>query len=331
MNLLQKIGNHKIFVFTVLVFAYGIWTLMPYARTYVPFMIGSYLFAFIVYRNQRDEFKKLFDPEIWLHHTTLNEAFIIIIGYAFIATVIQHVYIFHPTSFSEGTISVLGAIGVKEFSQTPTILAGLLYIVFAILAHEAAYYLAHRLMHKSPALWEFHKVHHSAEVMTPFTSFRQHPVEYAINALFHAVFAGVTAAIFLHLYPSPTSLHFVIQYQLAKVVFLTLGGALAHSHAHISYGLFDKYIISPAMHQVHHSEDPKHYDKNFGFMLICFDRAFGTAYFPDKNERFTFGLGEEQNPQYHTIKGSIIDPFIHAWRKLAGEDSDAQPEPDNSK
>ena len=110
-------------------------------------------------------------------------------------------------------------------------------------------------------------------------------------------------------------MHFVIQYQLAKAVFLTLGGALAHSHAPISYGKIDKYIISPAMHQVHHSEDPKHYDKNFGFMLICFDRMFGTAYFPDKDERFTFGLGEEQNPGYHTIKGAIFDPFVRAWHK----------------
>lgn len=288
---------------------------MPYARTFVPFLIGSYIFAFFVYRNQRDEFKKMFDPAIWMHHTTLNEAFIIIIGYGFFALVIQHVYFFHPMAFGEGSIMLFDALGINSFTEEPTILAGLLYIVFAVLAHDAAYYFAHRLLHANKYLWEFHKVHHSAEVMTPFTSLRQHPVEFAFNSLFHAVFAGFTAAVFLHLYPSAASLHFVIQYQLAKAVFLTLGGALAHSHAHISYGVFDRYIISPAMHQVHHSEDPKHYDKNFGFMLIGFDRLFGTAYFPDKEERFTFGLGEEQNPDFHTIRGSIFGPFIRAWKK----------------
>ena len=49
--------------------------------------------------------------------------------------------------------------------------------VLQILAYELAYWSAHYAFHKIPALWEFHKVHHSAEVMTTLTELRQHPVE----------------------------------------------------------------------------------------------------------------------------------------------------------
>jgi len=313
----MSIKLHKYYTIGFIIFSYSIWLFLnPYARTYFPFLIGSYIFAFYIFRNQHDEIKKIFDPKIWMHHTTLNEAYLIFITYAFISLFINNVYIFDTQTFVNMTVHLFKILGIQQITTEPTLLSGVLFIIASILAHDAGYYFAHRVQHKSKILWQFHKVHHSAEVMTPFTSLRQHPVEYVVNMLFGAVFMGITAAIFLYLYPSTATLHFVIQYQLAKVMFLTLGGALAHSHSHISYGVFDKYIISPAMHHVHHSENPKHYDKNFGFMLTCYDRIFGTIYYPDKKEKFTFGLGREQKEGYHTLKGALIAPFIRAWKIL---------------
>jgi len=49
--------------------------------------------------------------------------------------------------------------------------------LFELLAYELAYWFGHFLFHRIPALWVFHKVHHSAAVMTTFTELRQHPVE----------------------------------------------------------------------------------------------------------------------------------------------------------
>jgi Fatty acid hydroxylase superfamily len=48
-------------------------------------------------------------------------------------------------------------------------------MLLVFLAVEFGYWLSHWLMHTIPALWEFHKVHHSAEVLTPLTEWRQHP------------------------------------------------------------------------------------------------------------------------------------------------------------
>ena len=47
-------------------------------------------------------------------------------------------------------------------------------------------------MHRVPALWEFHKVHHSAEVLTPLTEWRQHPLELM---LFPVVIGAATAVV----------------------------------------------------------------------------------------------------------------------------------------
>jgi sterol desaturase/sphingolipid hydroxylase (fatty acid hydroxylase superfamily) len=52
----------------------------------------------------------------------------------------------------------------------------LMTLLFALVA-DASLYFCHFLQHKIPLLWEFHKVHHSAQVMTPITVFRMHPFD----------------------------------------------------------------------------------------------------------------------------------------------------------
>jgi sterol desaturase/sphingolipid hydroxylase (fatty acid hydroxylase superfamily) len=46
---------------------------------------------------------------------------------------------------------------------------------------DASRFLFHLASHRSPWLWELHKVHHSAEVLTPFTLYRLHPIEGFLN------------------------------------------------------------------------------------------------------------------------------------------------------
>ena len=70
-----------------------------------------------------------------------------------------------------------GAFGAHAPTPWPVWIILTIATVLQLLAYEFAYWFAHYLFHKIPALWEFHKVHHSAEVMTTFTELRQHPVE----------------------------------------------------------------------------------------------------------------------------------------------------------
>src|SRR5947209_5477222 len=75
----------------------------------------------------------------------------------------------------------------------PALCGALLIATLAeLLAFEFGYWAAHYAFHRIPALWEFHKVHHSAEVMTTFTEMRQHPVEIVVFMNVMAFCTGVT-------------------------------------------------------------------------------------------------------------------------------------------
>ena len=54
--------------------------------------------------------------------------------------------------------------------------------VFLFLAYELGYWVDHYLSHRIPMLWDFHKVHHTAEVLSPLTNFRMHPVDSVVFA-----------------------------------------------------------------------------------------------------------------------------------------------------
>ena len=66
--------------------------------------------------------------------------------------------------------------------------------ILAIVVADFGFFLSHYLMHKIPILWYFHEVHHSAEVLTPVTVYRTHPVEDLINATIASLIAGIGAA-----------------------------------------------------------------------------------------------------------------------------------------
>ena len=82
-------------------------------------------------------------------------------------------------------------------------------------------------------------------------------------------------------------------------IFNILGSNLRHSHVGIRYWKWVEYIfISPGQHQLHHSIDLRHYDKNFGVALAIWDLMFGSLAFSEKKEH-KFGLntkfGKKQN------------------------------------
>ncbi len=71
-------------------------------------------------------------------------------------------------------------------------------------------------------------------------------------------------------------------------------GHLRHSHLWITFqGVAGKLFQSPAHHQVHHSTDPRHFDKNLGFALAVWDWAFGTLHVPSRQREVSeYGVGE---------------------------------------
>src|SRR5665213_3606005 len=67
----------------------------------------------------------------------------------------------------------------------------ILYTLVFFIAYDFGRFVAHSVQHDVPVLWEFHKVHHSAEVLTPITAFRAHPVDLALMAWGSALATGL--------------------------------------------------------------------------------------------------------------------------------------------
>jgi sterol desaturase/sphingolipid hydroxylase (fatty acid hydroxylase superfamily) len=187
------------------------------------------------------------------------------------------------------------------------------------LAYEFAYWLDHYLSHEMPFLWEFHRVHHTAETLSPFTVFRVHPVD---SLVFYNILVLIMApASVMTGYLLGTADHDLKLDGTNVIVlaFIYCTVHLQHSHIWIAFtGKLGRILASPAHHQIHHSCDPEHFGRNLGGGLAVFDWLFGTLRIPLKRpERIAFGVEPSQHAP-HTIAGGLVTPFVRAFRTLAG-------------
>jgi sterol desaturase/sphingolipid hydroxylase (fatty acid hydroxylase superfamily) len=101
------------------------------------------------------------------------------------------------------------------------------------------------------------------------------------------------------------------------LVFFFLIGHLQHTHFWIAFtGVWGRLILSPAHHQIHHSTDPRHFNKNLGSFLAVWDWMFGTLYMPSKRRlKLDFGV-EPKGAQAHTVSGALVSPILRAAEQL---------------
>ncbi|HEY1312109.1 MAG TPA: sterol desaturase family protein [Pseudolabrys sp.] len=218
-------------------------------------------------------------------------------------------YQFISNGIIAGLIALAGPVAPSTWSPylTRSIITAMLF-----LAYELGYWFNHWLSHKVPVLWEFHKVHHTAEVLTPLTNFRVHPVYGWIFANILAVSAAVANGVGNYMFGETAYQYAINDTNIILVLFIHAYVHLQHSHMWISFrGLAGRIFVSPAHHQVHHSNNPKHFDKNFGSCLALWDWMFGTLYVPAKErEPLVFGFPGSANA--HTVKGELVEPFVNA-------------------
>jgi sterol desaturase/sphingolipid hydroxylase (fatty acid hydroxylase superfamily) len=180
--------------------------------------------------------------------------------------------------------------------------------VLQLLAAELAYWFAHYCFHKIPALWEFHKVHHSAEVMTMLTELRQHPVEIIAFMNLIGLSTGIVFGVMTYVFGPGVRPFTLLNGNFLLMAFLVTYGHLRHSHMWIAFtGLAGRILQSPAHHQLHYSANPVHYDRNLGFALAVWDWAFGTLVVPARaRQRIVFGVGAEARPFRSALAAFVV-------------------------
>jgi len=175
-------------------------------------------------------------------------------------------------------------------------------------------YVTHYLQHFVPILWELHKVHHSATFLNPLTTSRMHPFGDLFDALVAGVLVGVTAGLFAFAFKLSMADIFLLIATGNTIATLVVLDPLRHSHFRISFGPLDRVLLSPHMHQLHHSSKLEHWDRNFGNKLSIWDWLFDTAYKPAKNEEIIYGLGDPEERDYDALSGAYVGPLVKMWR-----------------
>ena len=201
------------------------------------------------------------------------------------------------------------------------------FTVCHFLCDDLSKYLVHRALHRWPVLWAFHKVHHSATTLTPLTVYRTHPLEAVLFSLRGTVVQAVVVAVFIFFFGSAVDLFTVLGASVFLFAFNAAGSNLRHSHVRISYGrLLERWLMSPAQHQIHHSVEERHHDKNFGTVLSLWDWLGGTLYLAEKGETLRYGLTRDPAPEINGLAALYLRPALEAGevvRNVAGTAVDA--------
>jgi sterol desaturase/sphingolipid hydroxylase (fatty acid hydroxylase superfamily) len=159
-------------------------------------------------------------------------------------------------------------------------------------------YAAHVSMHKWPALWRFHAIHHADPAIDVTTALRQHPGESVIRFAFLAVFAGAAGA-------GP------IVFALYRV--LSAGQALSeHANIRLPPALDNALalvIASPNYHKVHHSRDPRLTDTNYANIFSFWDRLFSTHTPAHRGVDVDYGLEGFDEAADQTALGLLARPL----------------------
>lgn len=163
--------------------------------------------------------------------------------------------------------------------------------LLAFVAGDFMLYWSHRLFHRIPLLWRSHQLHHAPPVLTPITAFRFWPWEALVHFCFGAFGQGFGLGICAAVAGTEVTPLQVLGVNVVALAWNIGFANLRHSHVPLGFPRWLSYVlVSPHMHQVHHSVAVEHHDRNFGTALALWDWMFGTLYLPRREERFRFGL-----------------------------------------
>jgi sterol desaturase/sphingolipid hydroxylase (fatty acid hydroxylase superfamily) len=181
-----------------------------------------------------------------------------------------------------------------------------LALTFApLIVHDIWFYWAHRIEHRVPFLWEFHKLHHSDDLLNASTYARDH----FLQAVWIGFFPIFTIGLFVDLSTVQAG-----EAALYSTLFLVLLSMFYHSAIRVRVPWLNRVFVTPQVHRIHHSTDPAHYDRNFADVFPVFDMLFGTYHPPGRDEFPATGLGPDQAPK--SLLKAQFQPVLAAARTL---------------
>ena len=196
---------------------------------------------------------------------------------------------------AERRVGLLPSLGLPGWIELPAALALMDYTL----------YLWHRLTHRVPFLWRFHRVHHADLDMDATTAIRFHAGEFLLSAPYRA-------AQVLLIGVRPRALLLWQRLTLAAVVF-------HHANLRLPLSLecaLVRLVVTPQMHGIHHSVVPAEADSNWSSVLTAWDRLHGTLRLNVPQAAVTIGVAELRPPRDVAFVSLVAMPFRRQRRAM---------------
>lgn len=174
---------------------------------------------------------------------------------------------------------------------------GLAWGLLCFLLCDFFYYWSHRLSHECRWLWASHVVHHSSQYFNLSTALR-------------SSWTDVLSLSFLFWVPV-IMLGFSAELVFTIRALALLYGFWLHVNALTNLGPLEHILVTPQHHKIHHARNPCYLDKNYGGILIFWDKLFGTFIAERKDQPPAFGI-------VHGV--ATFNPFVlalHEWIAIA--------------
>lgn len=164
--------------------------------------------------------------------------------------------------------------------------------ILTIFAVDFLGYWNHRFMHRY--FWPVHATHHAIRELS------------ALNGYSH--FAEKFSEFFLIAIPLSLIRWDSLFIPFSISIVSQLLAYWIHSPTTAQMHVLRWVIVTPRYHRIHHSLEPKHFDKNFGILFSFWDRLFGTAFIPTDDEWPDTGL--EGHDEARSLWQYIVHPLV---------------------
>lgn len=303
----------------------------PQQRVYILYLVTSMIIAFIIYRSAKGRLSSdektflgfLFPKKVWSHPSAWLD-----LRYFFFHNIFGKFFMIGLSAWvtamgfkwTSGGILITQVPAQGEMSIGADIAISFMFMIVAMLFSDFVAWYCHYLQHKSPLLWQFHKVHHSSEVMHPVSNYREHPVDNLMYIIVIGAAYGAMLGLVVRFLDYAPSMPTLLGVPLMMLAFNLVGYNLRHSHVWLRWpGKLSMIFPSPAHHHVHHSSHPDHIDKNFAFMFPIWDVIFKTYEMPEDNRDVKFGIGEGNADELTSCTRLYWVPFRDAFRVMKAQ------------
>ncbi|HXG80537.1 MAG TPA: sterol desaturase family protein [Sphingomicrobium sp.] len=213
------------------------------------------------------------------------------------------VYVAAQVALTAAVLALVGASGASPQLDPVALLglpawaAAIVVGLAVILAKDFFFYWEHRIQHRW--LWRWHAPHHAIRNLSALNSWH-HWSEILMFALFVSLPMSLLTPAFG---PRPFLVGLILSWQ---PIYL-------HSATRLQLGpVLRRLIVDSRYHRIHHSLEPRHFNRNFGAATPLWDWLFGTLYLPGEDEWPEVGLAGIDEPatiaQWSDLPWRLAEP-----------------------